>query len=280
MKVEQMKFPSFSIGRLTTYLFTVSALILSPDAVQAQFSIRGIQIPSGRNQRVQAETVIPQVLRAVRAVRDSRNRVPDVVTPPTKPDVCPAPLPGAPVDNYPVPSPTPAAGVGHPAVKLTPIQRLVEDAKQHFKDGRYLQAATKLDGVIKLQAEDADAYQFRSLAWFAAGEHEKAAADAYDAFRFGNAWTWPVVRSLYPNGKSSIYTNQLRELEKASRSDGRTMSTHFLLAYQYVVLGHLEPAEKQLNIVLTLNPGEPLSRQLLAVVQNAGNKSQQKVSQK
>lgn len=155
---------------------------------------------------------------------------------------------------------------------------LVERAKRSFAAEDYQGCADTLTEVLKLMPEDADAYQFRSLAYFASQEFDKAAADAYDSFRFGNAWTWATMVTMYPPKQDSRYTEQLRGLEKLNRSEQRNMSTHFLLAYHYIVLNHLPQAERQLNAVLQINAEEGLSKQLLAVVQNA--QQADKVTQK
>ena len=232
------------------------------------------------------DRVLPQVMRSAQVMRSTRGRnysQPVPVTPQRRPCPTPAPTP-APmpvVDPVVTPVPAPPVAAEIPSIeetKATLARALVEKAKNAFAEQDYEQCADTVSEVLKLMPEDADAYQFRSLAYFALEDFEKSAADAYDSFRFGNAWTWSTLVSIYPAGKDARYTNQLRSLEKMSRSDAQTMSTHFLLAYHYIVLNHLPQAERELNKVLTISAEEPLSKQLLAVVQNAQQAS--KVSQK
>lgn len=255
--------------------FTVTAL--HPGSADAQLS-RLRELQSHHSQRrtpSRVEAVLPQVMQVVDAVRDSQRHQP---VPPNRPvtPVRPAPAP----EPCPVPVPRPEAppAAGPIAPELTPVQVITAQAKAAFAEGRYERASTLLDEVVTLAPEDTNAYQFRSLAHFARGDVDHAAADAYDAIKLGNAWTWPVLRSLYPEGQASIYTGHLRELEGASKSDEATMATHFLLAYHYIVLGHLENAEQQLNKVLAINAEEQVSRQLLSAVQAA--REQQTVSKR
>ncbi len=259
------------------FAFTVTAL--HPESGEAQFSkLRELQSHRSEHRTPsRVKTVLPQVLRVVDAVRNTQQYQPvpptrpvAPVRPAPQPEPCPAPLPVQPRPEAP-----PAAGPTVP--ELTPAQVLTAQAKTAFAEGKYDRAAALLDEVVKLAPEDTNAYQFRSLAYFAQGDIDHAAADAYDAFKLGNAWTWPVLRSLYPEGHASIYTGHLRKLEDAAKSDEPTMATHFLLAYHYIVLGHLESAERQLEKVLAINAEEPVSRQLLSVVQAA--REQQTVSQ-
>ncbi|MEM8668942.1 MAG: hypothetical protein AAGG48_15585 [Planctomycetota bacterium] len=229
----------------------------------------------GRSSSTNLERVLPQVLGTVGAIQSVRGR--SALRPaPTR--VCPPPAPAPPVVT---PVPPPPVAVEVPTVeetKMTLARTLVDRAKEAFAKEDYARCSDVLTEVLELMPEDANAYQFRSLAFFAQQDFEKAAADAYDSFRFGNAWTWDTVLTIYPEKQSARYTTQLRGLEKINKSESQSMSTHFLLAYHYIVLGHLPQAERELTTVLTLNPEEKLSQQLLAVVKNA--QQTDKVSQR
>jgi Flp pilus assembly protein TadD len=139
----------------------------------------------------------------------------------------------------------------------------VEECKTLFRKGEYRGTADKLDRVVELVKDDTNAFQFRSYAYFAAGNFDAAAADAYDALLVGNTWNWQAVYDLYQSDKT--YTKHLRELEQLAKKSP-SMSVHFLLAYQYLVLNHLDHGQKQLEKALALQPDEPLITQLLAVV--------------
>jgi tetratricopeptide (TPR) repeat protein len=270
---------TFSQTTLTRCFFAAVVVAgLSGFASTAQAQLRGVgnfggfDIPRRTGSSSSTlEYVLPQVIRTVETLRDAReqNRYQPAPNPPRQ---CPVPAPSPVV----IPAPPPAAVVDVPDVAETKVslaRTLVERAKQSFANQDYKRTAETLTEVLELVPEDGDAYQFRSLAYFALQDHERAAADAYESFRFGNAWTWATMATLYPKGQSSRYTDQLRKLEQTNRSDERSMTTHFLLAYHYIVLGHLQHAERELTRVLEVNTEEPLSKQLLAVVQDAQQKS-------
>ncbi len=136
-------------------------------------------------------------------------------------------------------------------------------AKAYFRTKQYVDSQRYLDQVVKLVPNDTNAYQFRSLVFFAQFKYDDAAADAFDALRLGNTWTVDVLDSVYP--KAAIYHEQLDQLKRATEKSP-SMSNHFLLAYHYLMLNDLENGRKQLEQVLVLQPEEPLSTQLLAVV--------------
>lgn len=258
-----------------------AVFVFNAAVADAQFpSLKGIRIPKVRTSSSSRVTeYLPQAIQAaetLQRVRQQRQHYQPVPKPPVHkinhpPKVCPQPAP--PKAGQPPVAP-PAASPNVPETKVSLARSLVPRAKQAFAAEDYDRAISILDQILKLVPEDADAYQFRSLAYFAKGEFEPSAADAYDSFRFGNAWTWDTLQSMYPEGKTSRYTEQLRKLEEVNRSDDQSMPSHFLLAYQYIVLGHLSHAETELKAVLAINQEEQLSQQLLAVVQNAQNQEQ------
>jgi len=271
---------------LRASLLALVLILPGMESTQAQLSrLSGIKIPNlnRSSSSSRADVIVPQVIRAVQGVQNSRRWTPSrpvvdpitVVRPPVK--KCP-PQTIVPVRPSPItPPPPPAVAPSPEEAKLIGVRALVAKAKELFAAKQYQQAGRVLDQVIKLVPEDADAWQFRSLTHFAQQDYDRAAADAYDAFQLGNAWTWPTLRSLYPEGKASQYTDQLRHLEDLTKTVEPSMSSHFLLAYHYIMLGHLNHAEKQLELVLTVNPEEPLSQKLLAVVRS---QSDQQVTQK
>ncbi|MEZ6134678.1 MAG: hypothetical protein R3C53_07195 [Pirellulaceae bacterium] len=169
-----------------------------------------------------------------------------------------------------VSQPVPSAAVA-PARTVQPAamnemqkaRALVAEAKRMFTGGDYSNAVPKLEELVKLAAKDANAYQFRSFVNFANEDYDAAAADAYDALLIGNTWNWQTVYDLYKD--VDTYQQQLRKLELKTQSDP-SMSTHFLLGYQYLVLGHLDRGQKELKKVLVIAPEEELVTKLVAVL--------------
>ena len=170
-----------------------------------------------------------------------------------------------------VPVPAPGAGNG----SKNAVRQQVAEAKRLFQQEKFDAAAKQLDAVIAELPEDANLHQFRAMAYFAQSNYDMAAADVYDALQWGNTWNWAAVSDVY--GQLD-YTQHLRSLEASVKADGKQMPTRFLLAYHYLVLGHLEHGAQQLKKVLEISPEEPVATRLLQVVQQrlAADQNQQK----
>ncbi|MCA9195266.1 MAG: hypothetical protein KDB03_26020 [Planctomycetales bacterium] len=146
---------------------------------------------------------------------------------------------------------------------LDRLRNLITQAKNSFRQARYSETVQQLDQALELAPENSDVLQFRAFAAFADGKFEAAAADVYDALLSGNTWDWQAVYELYQS--KELYEKQLRVLEK-TRRQAPNMSTHFLLAYQYIVLHHLENGKKELNAALNFQPDEPVLTSLVAAI--------------
>jgi hypothetical protein len=68
----------------------------------------------------------------------------------------------------------------------------------------------------------------------------------------------------------ATYTGQLRNLEAYIDANPRSAPARFVLAYQYLCEGHDENAIAQLKQVVTLQPSDTLSAQLIARYQGSG----------
>ncbi len=190
------------------------------------------------------------------------------------PKHCSTPAPVIePVPVYPSPEPVvtqPPAGGSETDLAL----ELTYEAQAAFAEQNYPLATETMDRVLKITPDSASAYQFRALTHFAQSNYDEAAADVYETLLRGTLWNWKTVYPLY--GNQYTYTNQYRLLSRAANEDQGSMSKHFLLAYHHLMLGHLEHGETELQKVLTIQPNEPVTQQLLVVVRNL--KSQDKVA--
>jgi hypothetical protein len=83
-------------------------------------------------------------------------------------------------------------------------------------------------------------------------EYQQAAAAIYAVLSAGPGWNWETLASLYRN--TDTHTQQLRALEAAAA---------FLLAYQYMTMGHLDAAVSMWERVARLLPEDELTTQLL-----------------
>jgi tetratricopeptide (TPR) repeat protein len=175
------------------------------------------------------------------------------------------PRPFTPV--HPVSQPT---GAVQPTVEPTEEEQAREHvlaARRAFEKQDYPAALRRMDEAVKLVPGNRDARQFRSLILFATPSYQQAAAEAYDAVLLGPVWNWETLRTLYKEPKT--YTQQFRRLQQAAASQPESLDVHFLLAYHYLMLGHLKHGEASLVKVLEIQPEEPVTQQLLHAVRAA-----------
>lgn len=143
------------------------------------------------------------------------------------------------------------------------VRESVSKAKEQFRQGSYEACAASIERALAISPEDSDLLQFRAFAYFASGDIDSAAADIYDALQTGNTWNWQAAYDLYQSRDK--YELHLRRLEQKCTVEP-SMSTHFALGYQYIVLEHLARGQKELNKALVFQPEEPLITQLVAVI--------------
>jgi tetratricopeptide (TPR) repeat protein len=139
--------------------------------------------------------------------------------------------------------------------------RLFDDARDLFKAGNYADAQGKVEMAIKKLPSDATLHEFRALTLFAQSKYKDAAAGLYAVLAAGPGWDWDTMKFLYGNDK--LYTEQLRALEDFAKENPKAGYAHFLLAYQYLVLGNKDAAVKELQEVVRLQPDDKLSAGIL-----------------
>ena len=119
------------------------------------------------------------------------------------------------------------------------------------------------------QPNDPVLHEFRALCLFAQGDYQQSAAATYAVLSGGPGWDWTTVSSLYPS--ITVYTQQLRALEKYSQEHPDAADARFLLAYQYLLTGHNDAASAELKQVVALQPNDALSAQLLKSISPAAD---------
>jgi tetratricopeptide (TPR) repeat protein len=195
----------------------------------------------------------------------------------------------APVFNYSVPIPAPTVAQAALAFVPPPDQQVLDSgealptsgppppededetvaqankqfdaARDAFMRGDYARAQTLAEKAIDLLPSDATLHEFRALTLFAQGRYKDAAATLYAVLAAGPGWDWQTMRGLYPDEET--YTRQLRTLEEHVRKNPASGYAHFVLAYQYLVLGAMDAAVKQLREVVRVQPQDKLSAALL-----------------
>jgi tetratricopeptide (TPR) repeat protein len=157
-----------------------------------------------------------------------------------------------PTDPPPAPEPDAAAKEAN---------RLFDDARDLFKAGKYADARGKIDQAIQKLPSDATLHEFRALTLFAQGNYKDSAAALYAVLAAGPGWNWETMKFLY--GDEKVYTQHLRALEDFVKANPKVGYGHFVLAYQYLVLGNKNSALKELEEVTKAQPEDKLSPALI-----------------
>jgi tetratricopeptide (TPR) repeat protein len=149
-----------------------------------------------------------------------------------------------------------------------PEDEATQQAMQHFDDARaafrrsdYNSALRSIDAAIELMPDDATLHEFRALCLFAMGDYQEAAATIYAVLAAGPGWNWETMASLYQS--TTTHTQQLRALEAHVRNNRDDSAAIFLLAYQYMTMGHLDAAVTKWERVAQLLPEDELTTQLI-----------------
>jgi tetratricopeptide (TPR) repeat protein len=110
---------------------------------------------------------------------------------------------------------------------------------------------------------------------FAQKKYKDAASGFYAVLAVGPGWNWETMSGLY--AKPETYTKQLRALEAYARDNPKAADARFLLAYQYLVLGSVPDAVKQLKEFETLVPKDQLAPQLVKALTESPDTGKPKV---
>ena len=151
-------------------------------------------------------------------------------------------------------------------LEYTPEQYF-EQAKEAFRYRQYDYALDRIQQAQTLLPNEPDLFQFRSLILFAQGEYTASAAAAYTALSSGPGWNWDTLYGFY--GNAGLYTQHLRALEAATKTNPESAEHHFLHGYHCLMLGHLASGRKKMHRVLEIQPDEPLTKALMEMLPEA-----------
>lgn len=140
----------------------------------------------------------------------------------------------------------------------------MNQARDAFRTGDYAKATSEIDTAIKSLPKDAALHEFRALIFFATKDYKQAAATLYAVLSAGPGWDWTTLSGMYAD--VTVYTEQLRALEKYTKENPSAAEARFVLAYHYLTCGYAEAAKKQYQEVLKLQPQDQLSQQLLKLL--------------
>ena len=145
---------------------------------------------------------------------------------------------------------------------------LFGDARALFKAGKYAEAQAKVEAAIKELPSDATLHELRALTLFAQGKYKDSAAALYAVLAAGPGWDWETMKFLYPT--EAAYTEHLRALEAFVKANPKAGYGHFLLAYQYLVIGQKDSAVSELREVVKVQPEDKLSAALIKALTAEG----------
>ena len=115
-----------------------------------------------------------------------------------------------------------AADAPNPATAAS-SEQVFSAARDAFKAGDFQRALDLTDQVLKDTPNVPVVHEFRALCLFALKRFDEAAAVDYAVLSAGPGWNWSTLVGLYPD--VDTYTNQLRALEAAVRSNPNSPST-------------------------------------------------------
>jgi hypothetical protein len=146
---------------------------------------------------------------------------------------------------------------------------IFDRARDAFGDGDFKEALALVEKAIEELPTDATLHEFRALCLFALKDYKQAAATLYAVISAGPGWDWDTMHSHYAD--VATYTDQLRALEAYQKANPKSAEASFVLAYHYLVLGHLDPAIKQLENVIKILPESQLTTDLLSSLKEEVN---------
>ncbi len=133
-------------------------------------------------------------------------------------------------------------------------------AAEAFQAGNYHDALRLANHAAVESPDNPKAAELMSLASFALGDYQAAAATAHAALAMGPPADWSTLFGYY--GDAATYTKQLRALEKYSNENDSAADAHFLLGYQYLMTGYPKDAGKEFGEAANLQPQDTLAAEL------------------
>jgi tetratricopeptide (TPR) repeat protein len=134
-----------------------------------------------------------------------------------------------------------------------------------FKKEDYAAALAGCDKAVKQSPNDSVIHEVRALSLFALGRYPEAAATLNSVLAVAPGMDWTTMSSLYDS--VDAYTQQLRKLEEFCRSKPDNAAGHFVLAYHYLVGGHVDLAADALRVVVAKQPDDVVAKRLLDAIQ-------------
>jgi len=147
---------------------------------------------------------------------------------------------------------------------ISDAERLFDTALADFRRGDYPAALAGCDRAVTQSPNDPVIHEVRALALFALGRYPEAAATLNALLATAPGMDWTTMSGLY--GSIDSYTDQLRKLEEFCRSNPTSAPGYFVLAYHYLVGGHVDNAAEALRVVVTQQPDDVVAKRLLDAI--------------
>ena len=161
-----------------------------------------------------------------------------------------------------VQSPTPSPSTSNQ------LQLLLDTSVRAFKQNHLDKALDVANKGIVQAPSDVVFHELRALILFAKGDYQQSAATMHSVLAAGPGWDWNTMIGLYSD--ASVYTGQLRALERSVKQNPSDGASRFLLAYHYLTAGRPENTEAAVRIlkrVVTLVPNDQVAASLLQSLQ-------------
>ena len=146
-------------------------------------------------------------------------------------------------------------------------EQYAEQAREAFRDGDYRNALRLAGHSAVEMPRDAAVHELMSLALFALKDYRSAALEAHAALALGPPIDWPTLYAYY--GNAETYTGQLRALETFVRDNPKKPEGHFLLGYQYTMMGSKDAAKRELAETVAITPADKLAEHLMKQLNHA-----------
>lgn len=157
-----------------------------------------------------------------------------------------------------------ATAASQSTTSASPSDVAFDAAIAAFKRGDYATALTGCDKAITLVPNDSVIHEVRALALFALGRYAEAAATLNAVLAVAPGMDWTTMGGLY--GSVDTYEQQLRKLEDFCREHPGDAAASFVLAYHYLVGGHVEMAADALRVVVAKQPNDAVAKRILEAI--------------
>ena len=168
------------------------------------------------------------------------------------------------INNY-----LPAAGQDAATPPAAPAESSDEQAgyalfdrgRDAFLRGEYEQALQLTEQAIQKVPQDPVMHEFAAQCLFALGRYQQAATVLNALLAVSPGMDWTTMISLYRS--SDEYTAKLRALETHIKQNPQDVAAIFVLAYHYLICGHMDAAAQLLQRVVEAQPDDRVARWML-----------------